>query len=107
EVRVERREGAAGEIECGGRDVHQMHGQMVRSRAAGGDERRELVAAPRAELDDGGQRVEAGEYLAAVALKQRALDFRDAVPRQLADGLEQRGAERIVEIARRQLPGRQ
>ena len=38
------------------------------------------------------------------ALEQAQLGARDAVPRQPADRLEQRRAERVVEVARRQLP---
>jgi hypothetical protein len=104
---VERRHRAAGEIERGRRDVDQMHREAAARRLGGGDERRQFVSAARAELDEHRQRIDARQNLAPVAREQGALGARNRIPRQLADRLEQRRTERVVEVARRQLPRRQ
>ena len=66
------------------------------------DERHQLVAVARPELDERG-RFEVPEDRARVFGNEPELSAGDAVPRQPADGLEERGAERVVEVARRQL----
>jgi len=63
------------------------------------DERRELFPAARTELDERRQRLDLREDLASVAREEVPLGPRHAIPRQLADGLEERGAERVVEVA--------
>src|SRR5687768_16060254 len=48
-----------------------------------------------------------GDDLGGMAVEQGALGARDAIPGQAADRFEQAGAQRVVEIFRLQLLGRQ
>ena len=95
----------ARELEGGGRHVNQMDVQQPAARPRGLDQRAELVAASRSELDDCGDPVKGPEDIAAVRGQQPRFGARDGVPRQPANRFEERRTEIVVEIARRQLPG--
>src|SRR5687768_16253965 len=94
------------EIERGRRDVDEPHGRGAAPARGRGEQQIQLLAVAAAELDDlelAGQRV---EDRGAAPLEQRALGAPDPVPRQAADRFEERGAEIVVEPARRQRPRR-
>ena len=74
--------------------------------AAQPEQQIELVAVAAAELDQSIRASGGGEDLRAVRVNQPPLGPRDRIPRQLADGVEQRRAERVVERARRELTRR-
>jgi hypothetical protein len=59
------------------------------------------VAAP--ELGNRHRLGEAGNHVCGVRVQERRFGARDAIPRQPADRIEQRRAEAVVEIFRRQL----
>ena len=61
-------------------------------------ERQQLAAVAGTQFYDRGQLRKRSENVAAMRRQQAVLGARDAVPRQLADGVEQRRAERVVEI---------
>src|SRR5712664_3523317 len=86
-----------------------MRGQPRAVQLAGPreDQRRELFSAPGPELDESPQRIDVREDLASAAPEQVPLRSRNPIPRQLTDGLEERRAERVVQVAGRQLPRRQ
>jgi hypothetical protein len=71
------------------------------------EERPQLFAIARTQLDDVGQRWQAAEDAVAMRREQTHLCPGDGVPRQPADRFEQSGAEIIVEVARRELARRQ
>jgi hypothetical protein len=71
------------------------------------DERLQLAAVAGAELDEVRELRELREDLRAVTFEEAHLCARDRVPREFADRVEQRRAERVVEIHRRQLPWRE
>src|SRR5688572_33105632 len=80
--------------------------EPARAPAARFDERPQLGAVARPQLDDARQargRRGMPENRPPMGVQQADLSARDAVPRQLADGVEQRRAEPVVEIARRKL----
>ena len=81
---------------AGGRDRGRPRSASPASRRCPGRARRASRPARRARRSRG-----------RAAASRSRLRARDAVPRQLADRLEQRRAERVVEVPRRQLPRRQ
>ena len=78
-----------------------------RTDSAGLDEGEELLAVARAELDDRGERRKAPEDVASVQPEEPQLGPCDAIPGQQADRLEERRAELVVEVPRRQLARRE
>src|SRR4029434_2228619 len=78
---------------------------MPRAAAACFDQRQQLGPVAWPELDDARDRRRLPQTRAAMCVEQAELRAGDAVPRQFADGIEQRRPERIVQIARRKLPG--
>jgi hypothetical protein len=85
------------------RDIHEMQIERGALSCASFEQALQLVAVPRPEFHDRGERLEVAHDLRAVGGQQRGLRARDPVPRQVADRVEQRGPERIVEVPRRQL----
>jgi hypothetical protein len=87
------------------RDVDQVHARA----AAGGlqrlGEHDQLLPAAASELDDCRpvRRAEGRNHVRGVAAQQPALGPRDSIPRQPADGVEQAGAERVVQVFRLEL----
>ena len=84
-------------------------GEIDEVRVHGGDagmpqQRRELLAIATPELDHAATAPHRLPDGARVLPEQPKLGARDAVPGQMTDGVEQRGAERIVEEARGELP---
>src|SRR5882672_9758689 len=70
---------------------------------SGFDERRQLLAAARTELHDGRKTRRARQDRPAVFVKQPHFRAGDAIPRKPADGVEERRAQVVVEVARRKL----
>ena len=90
-----------GRRERGSRHIHEVDAHMAPRRRRVED-RRQLGAASRSKLHERG-RLNALDQLAAMTLDEPLLCARDAVPRELADRLEQRRPERVVEVLRGQL----
>ena len=100
----QRRETRASTQQRRGRDVDQVH--TPEPLAALLEQDRKLLTVAAAKLRDVERPRQRLEHLARVAREQRRLRPRDPVPRQPADGIEERRAQRVVEIARRQLARR-
>ena len=91
-----------------GRDINQVHAGAGAATLERLGEQDDLLAAAAAQLDNRAFGVaESGHDRPGVAREQLRLGPRDPVPRQAADGLEQAGPERVVEILRLQLLGRE
>ena len=90
--------------ERGWRDVDQMH--APESLAAALEQDRELLAVAASKLRDVQRSRQRLENLARVAREQRGLRSRDAIPGQPADRVEERRAQRVVEVTRRELARR-
>jgi hypothetical protein len=104
---LERAERPLRELEGRRRDVDEVDEHALAAAPQALREHRELLAASAAELDDRDRILEGFHHLGRVALEQPALGARDPVPRQPADRLEQRGAERVVKVLRLDLLRRQ
>ena len=76
---------------------------LVERRPARFDQDLQLLAVTAAELDQRQRRIEGSDDVLGPPGDQLRLGARDLVPRQPADGVEQRRSERIVEVLRRQL----
>ena len=100
----QRRQHVARQRKRAGRDVHEPEIEMLRAAAPGVHECGELLPIAGTELDDRRQIRHAREDVTSVDGKQPQLGARHAVPRQAADGVEQRRPEIVVEVPRRQLP---
>src|SRR6266508_2522509 len=66
-------------------------------------QRCEFLSISAAQFDDPRTTAEHASNLRRIPLEQPELGACDPVPRQMADGIEETGAERIVQITRRQL----
>src|SRR5437773_840187 len=64
----------------------------------------QLLPVPGSELDDRRKRLNAREHVGRGRTKQPLFGACDAVPRQVADGVEPGRAEWVVQIPRGQLP---
>jgi len=81
-----------------------MHEDALVPSPKGFREESELLSAAASELDERDRILERGDHLRSEAGEKPALGARDAVPRQPADGLEERGAQSVVEVLRLDLP---
>ena len=100
--RLDDRERPAGLQERGAGQIDQVH--VLRTILGGRrlEERAELFAASRTELDEHRRR-RLPQHVAAACGEETLLGRRDPVPGQPADRFEERGPELVVEIPRRKL----
>src|SRR4051812_45254460 len=92
-----------GGIQCAARDVDELDIEAAGDRPAALDEPRQFLSAARTELDQVRRPSGKIEDLTRVRVEQALFGASDLIPRQSADGLENRRAEGIVEVAGRQL----
>src|SRR5206468_9771625 len=104
---LERAEGALRELERGRRYVDEVdrHPPAAAPRRFG--EQGDLLAAPGPELEQGHRVTERSNHLVRRPGEQARLRARDPIPGQPADRLEERRTERVVEVLRLDLFGRE